>query len=74
MSFDFDLSKIKWDVKGKNALTVWGPTELQQAAFICTNCGKAFGGMGLAPIMEKFVYCPYCGIKLEGEEPDEEEE
>ena len=24
MSFDFDLSKIKWDVKGKNALTVWG--------------------------------------------------
>lgn len=24
MSFDFDLSKIKWDVKGRNALTVWG--------------------------------------------------
>ena len=47
------------------------PTEEQHAGFICTNCGKGFGGMGLAYIMEKFVYCPYCGIKLE-EEPKKE--
>lgn len=43
------------------------PTEEQQAAFICTNCGSAFGGTGLAHIMENFVYCPYCGIRLKGE-------
>lgn len=47
------------------------PTEEQDAGFICTNCGKGFGGMGLAPIMESFIYCPYCGIKLEGEKTDE---
>lgn len=43
------------------------PTELQQAAFICTNCGSAFGGTGVAHIIENFVYCPYCGIRLDGE-------
>ena len=47
------------------------PTEEQFAMYICTNCGKGFGGMGLAHIMEAFVYCPICGIKLE-EEPKKE--
>lgn len=40
------------------------PTELQQSGFLCPNCGKGFGGTGLAPIMEGFIYCPYCGIRL----------
>lgn len=47
------------------------PTKEQQPIFICTNCGKGFGGQGLAWIMESFIYCPYCGIRLEGEETDE---
>lgn len=46
------------------------PTEEQQAGFLCTNCGKGFGGTGLAHIMEKFVYCPYCGAKMEIENED----
>lgn len=49
------------------------PTEVQQSAFICTNCGGAFGGTGLAHIMEKFVYCPYCGKKLSNEKTEVEE-
>ena len=47
------------------------PTEEQYAEYICTNCGKGFGGTGLAPIMETFVYCPYCGRRLKGEETKE---
>lgn len=59
---------MKWWVDANIRET---PTEVQQSAFICTKCGKGFGGTGLAHIMEKFVYCPYCGVKLKQEESDE---